>query len=170
MARKNKNRRRAQAYGRSVGSVYVDGNTVRTIQPRLDEKDDLPVRSRKRKSVKKASAKANTGLETHVSPAYYMFVVLAILITAAVCIWYVDIRSKITTSQRQVSRLESQLNELKLSNDEEYERIMGSVDLEEIKRIAMTELGMKYPDQSQVVNISGESDDYVRQYGKIPEK
>ena len=41
---------------------------------------------------------------------------------------------------------------------------------EEIKRIAMTELGMKYPDQSQVVNISGESDDYVRQYGKIPEK
>ncbi len=163
MAVRNKRRRRAAAYGRSAGSIYLDGNTVRTIEPRFDEKDDIPVRSGKKKS--RVSVP-----EVRVSLGYYAFVMLAIIVTAAVCIWYVDIRSKITASQRQVSRLESQLNELKLSNDEEYERIMGSVDLEEIKRIAMNELGMKYPDQNQVVNISGKGDDYVRQYEKIPEK
>ncbi|SKB67160.1 hypothetical protein SAMN06296386_103326 [Lachnospiraceae bacterium] len=168
MAVNNKNRRRARAYGRSVGSIYLDGNTVRTIQPGLDE-EDAPVRRRSRRKNKKAAEEGNAALYK-VSPGYYLFVVAAIFITAAVCIWYVDIRSKITASQRQVSRLESQLNELKLSNDEEYERIMGSVDLEEIKRVAMNELGMKYPDQNQVVNISGAGDDYVRQFGKIPEK
>ncbi len=59
---------------------------------------------------------------------------------------------------------------LQTSNNEEYERIMGSVDMEEIKRIAMTDLHMKYPDESQVVNVSLAGDDYVRQYGAIPGK
>ena len=86
------------------------------------------------------------------------------------CLWYVRIHSDITASQKRVVALESTLSSLKQANDEEYERIAGSVDMEEIKKIAMTDLQMKYPDEDQVVHITVEEDDYVRQYGKIPEK
>ena len=60
---------------------------------------------------------------------------------------------------------------MKLANDEEYDRIMGSVDMEEIKKIAMNELHMKYPDSGQVSNMIESTDsDYVRQYKEIPKK
>ena len=100
----------------------------------------------------------------------FCFLIAAVAVTAYFCYRYVKLRSEITQIQKHISKLESSYNDLKLSNDEEYDRIMGSVDLEEIKRIAMSELGMKYPDGDQVVHISGADDDYVRQYDKIPEK
>ena len=58
---------------------------------------------------------------------------------------------------------------MKLANDETYTKIMSSVDLEEIKRIAVSELGMKYAKEGQVVQYTGEGNDYVRQYSDIPQ-
>ena len=40
--------------------------------------------------------------------------------------------------------------------------------LEEIKKIAINELGMKYAKEGQVIIYSGEGSDYVRQYKAIP--
>ena len=64
--------------------------------------------------------------------------------------------------------LQSKVSSLKLENDEEYDRIMGNVDMEEIKRIAMNELHMKYPDSGQVEITESTDSDYVRQYKEIP--
>ena len=47
--------------------------------------------------------------------------------------------------------------------------IMSSIDLEEIKRIAVSELGMKYAKEGQVIQYTGEGNDYVRQYSDIPD-
>jgi hypothetical protein len=68
-----------------------------------------------------------------------------------------------------ISSLESELNDKRLANDETYNKIMSSVDLEEIKRIAVNELGMKYAKEGQVIEYTGEGNDYVRQYSDIPE-
>ena len=104
------------------------------------------------------------------SPGYVAFLLVALLVSATVCIWYVQLRSEITASQKKISSLNSTYTALKQENDEKYDRIIASVDLEAIKKEAMTEFGMKYPDEKQVVNISGRDDDYVRQYGDIPKK
>ena len=50
-----------------------------------------------------------------------------------------------------------------------FSRFQSNVDLDEIKRIAIGELGMKYAKEGQVITYSGEGSDYVRQYGDIPE-
>ncbi len=142
---------------------YIDGNTVRKTAP-------------KRKSKKKQTVKISEPIPERpkrlfsMSAGYVVFLVFSLLISAAVCIWYVRLRSELTASQKEISRLETTYNALKQSNDEEYDRIMASVDLESIKKRAMTEYGMKYPKEDQVVNISGADDDYVRQYGDIPKK
>ncbi len=162
MVRRHSKRPRATVYGRSNNSIYIDGNTVRRIEPRLGERKKVP------------DFKAPHGGDAlqipQVSFGYYLFFFVALALTAFVCIGYVRIHSDIIESQKRVASLESTLSQLKLSNDEEYERILGSVDMEEIKRVAMTDLNMKYPDESQVVHFSLENDDYVRQYGKIPDR
>ncbi|MCR4591124.1 MAG: cell division protein FtsL [Lachnospiraceae bacterium] len=161
MGRRVNRRSRASVFGRSNNSIYIDGNTVRRVEPRFGER--------------KPGKTPLTGRHTdviripQVSFGYYLFFFVALAITAFVCIGYVRIHSDITASKKRVSSLESTLSQLKLANDEEYERIAGSIDLEEIKKTAMTDLNMRYPDESQVVRVSMESDDYVRQYGSIPE-
>ena len=52
---------------------------------------------------------------------------------------------------------------MKLANDEEYNRIISSIDLEEIKRIAIGELGMTYAQEGQIVLYVNEDNDYMRQ-------
>jgi len=65
--------------------------------------------------------------------------------------------------------LESRLNDMKLDNDETYGRISSNINLEEVRRIAIQELGMKYADEGQIIVFDGEDSDYVRQTGEIPE-
>ncbi len=61
------------------------------------------------------------------------------------------------------------MNSLKLDNDEEYSRITNSVDLDEVKRVAIQELGMKYAEEGQIVTITGGGSDYMRQVADIPQ-
>lgn len=153
-------------------NAYISGNTVL--------KEDRKIRSTPRrtdfhKSSKKADSSAvyNKDVAAAASSGFsfgFCFLIAAVAVTAYFCYRYVKLRSEITRVQKHISRLENSYNELKTSNDEMYDRIMGAVDLEEIKRIAMSELGMKYPDGDHVVHISGADDDYVRQYDKIPER
>ncbi len=163
MAVRIKKRRASTVFGRSNNSIYIDGNTVRRIEPRFGERNSTGTRER--------SVKRGEELQLpQISFGYYLFFFVALAVTAFVCLWYVRIQSEITASQKRVTALEGTLTGIRNSNDEEYERIVGSIDMEEIKKVAMTDLRMKYPEEDQVVRITVENDDYVRQYGKIPVK
>ena len=65
---------------------------------------------------------------------------------------------------KNIAVLEAQYNTLKAENDDTESRIKGAVDLEDIKRRAMTELGMQYANENQIVSYETDDDDYVRQY------
>ena len=151
-----------------TGGLYVDGNTVRKIDRANHNRynDDILM---KKAAIRKSMQQSVVSAE-RVSRIYIFFLVAVMVICSAVCIWYVSLCFEVTAIQKKLSGMESQLNNLRLANEEEYDRIIGAVDMEEIKRIAMDELGMKYPDEGQVVSIPGQGDDYVRQYEDIPEK
>lgn len=100
---------------------------------------------------------------------YVAFLAAAMLIAGYVLIGYIQMQADLTAQVEQIARLESQLNSLRLSNDEELARVNSSVDLEEIKRIAIGELGMVYATEGQIVNYNYEGSDYVRQVGDIPQ-
>ena len=48
-------------------------------------------------------------------------------------------------------------------------RINSSVNLEQIRDVAMNQLGMVYPTDGQVVYYDQTEADYVRQYQDVPE-
>ncbi len=147
--------------GRTRNNLYVYGNTVRQLDVR-EAIHERPKRERYN------AARKNRERETHMNSANVLFLAVALVVSGIVLISYIRLQSDITNSINHIASLESELNTLRLSNDEEYSRIESSVNLEEIKRIAIEELGMTYASEGQVVEYSSEGSDYVRQMADIP--
>lgn len=98
------------------------------------------------------------------------FMVCALIASALIMYQYVSIQSGLESSVTTIASLEKQLATLRQENDEAYSRANAKVDLEEVKRVAIQELGMKYADEGQIVVYSDEgAEDYVRQIAQIPE-
>ena len=141
---------------------YVHGNAVRN----LDVTKEI-----EREPVKKISntARKNRERAKHMSAGYVLFLCAALVVTGIILVNYIGLQSDITNSVKHISTLEKQLNDLKLANDEEYSRITSSVNLEEVKRIAIQELGMQYAEEGQIISFVSQNNDYVKQLADIPQ-
>lgn len=141
---------------------YVQGSTVR----KLDVTEEI--RRRPKPKVNNNTIRKNREKAKHMSIGYVMFLFVALVATGIILIYYVGLQSDITNSVKNISTLERELNDLKVANDEEYSRITSSIDLEEIRRVAIQELGMQYATQGQIISFASENNDYVKQMAEIP--
>ena len=82
-------------------------------------------------------------------------------------IGYIKLLSDISDTNSRIVSLESQLSELRSSNNEVYNEIAGDIDLEESRRIAIDEFGMQYASQDQIVIYSDTKGDTVHQIADI---
>lgn len=139
-------------------SAYVYGNAAYdydiSIQRQLEEEP----RRRLSNETKKNREKAR-----HMSLGYVTFLLAALLTCAVVLINYVQLQSELTARNEIIAEKHSQLNTMKIDNDETYKRITSNIDLEEIKRIAIGELGMTYAQEGQIITYSNVGNDYMRQ-------
>lgn len=98
----------------------------------------------------------------HMSIGYVTFLAAALIASAYVLVNYVQLQADLTNVTRSVAAKERELNSLKIANSEEYNRIVSGIDLEEIKRVAIAELGMTYAQEGQIVYYTSEDNDYMR--------
>lgn len=154
----------AMTQGRATNSYrnnedYMYGNTARALEPvRVEAPKKVELSNR---------ARRNRDRHKRMNFGYVLFLTFAISITSIGCIQYLRIQSEITNSVKRISTLEIQLNNLKAENDDTESRIKGAVGLEEVKRRAMEELGMRYATEDQIVKYVSDDTDYVRQYVDI---
>lgn len=134
---------------------YVYGNTVR----KLDVQREM---EQPRRRVLSNTTRKNRDKARHMSLGYVAFLVLAMCVAGYVLVHYIQLQADITTVTERIARQEQELNNLKVANDEDLSRITSGVDLEEVKRVAIGELGMVYPEEGQIVTYSNEGYDYVR--------
>ena len=141
---------------------YVQGSAVRKLDVtrEIEKKPQRKISNRARKNREKAK---------HMSAGYVVFLCAALVVTGITLVNYIGLQADITGSVQHISALEKQLNDLKLANDEEYSRITSSVNLEEVKRIAIQELGMQYAQEGQIISFASENNDYVKQMADIPQ-
>ena len=87
---------------------YVVGNTARKI---------MPVEELQRPLKKQISHTTRRNREStkHMNLGYVLFLTLSLVVTAICLISYLQLQSQITINAKQISRLESTLNNLKLS-------------------------------------------------------
>lgn len=98
---------------------------------------------------------------------YVLFMSVSFIVVAFIAIAMVHAQENLKEQVNLSSKLESRYVTLKNENDANYDRIYSSVDMVEIKRKAIEELGMHYPTEGQIVHYTNTLDDYVRQYKDI---
>ncbi|MDE7353845.1 MAG: cell division protein FtsL [Acetatifactor sp.] len=141
--------------GRRTEYAYNYGNTAHRLQVQ-------PRRQGTPEPVAEPVVRKNRDKARHMNLGYVLFLAAALCTAALVLVNYIQLQAELTNRIKEVAAKESQLNSLKLANDEEYNRIMSSIDLEEIKRIAIGELGMTYAQEGQVILYQNEKNDYMR--------
>lgn len=140
---------------------YIQGNTVR----KLDIATEIQNEPKKKLSV---AIRKNRDKAVHMNAGYVIFLAAALIFAGFVLVGYIQLQFDIACSIDKIAKMENQYMNLKLENDELYNRITNSIDLEEVKKVAVEELGMRYALEGQVVTIVGEGSDYVRQFSAIP--
>ncbi|HIX60610.1 MAG TPA: hypothetical protein IAA45_13005 [Candidatus Blautia gallistercoris] len=167
MANAGRTRNRRSANNRA--GVYVDGNTVRRVQalPKGRPERKAKVRPARRKVSRKTQQ--NRAKAQGMNMGFVIFLTLicgAILFTG---VRFLQMKSEITAKAKVVTNLETELSELKADNDAYYSQVTASVNLDAIKKKAITELGMKYPSEEQIEYYETQRSSYVRQYQDVPD-
>ncbi|MBQ5375587.1 MAG: cell division protein FtsL [Lachnospiraceae bacterium] len=139
---------------------FVQGNTVRRVEV-VEERQTLSRDERIR-------LRQNRERHKRMNLSYVLIMGTALLFVAVLLCNYIQLQSEVTNKVKEISKLEVEYNRLKLANDEELARINSSVDLEEIKAIAIGELGMTYAGEGQIVTIEDNDQDYVHQVADLP--
>ena len=65
--------------------------------------------------------------------------------------------------------MQRELAVLRENNTSEYNAVMDSVNLDEIRERAQNELGMVYASPDQIIEYEDPATDYVKKYEEIPE-
>ena len=106
--------------------------------------------------------------KSRMKKAVVFFVLAAVAVSSI--LYVIFLKHQMIENANEVIHLEDTLEKTRSDNDEQYRRLTESVDLEEIRRIAIGDLGMQYADPSQIVTYEGEEAEYVQQVGEIPEE
>lgn len=136
-------------------STYVYGNTARKLD--LQSQLEAPQRRALSPEVQVNRAKAK-----HMNLGYVLFLIAALATAAMILISYIRVQAEITTMTEYIAKQEKILNNLKISNDEMLTRIESRLDLEEVKKVAIGELGMTYPEEGQIISYESVNYDYTR--------
>lgn len=147
---------------KTMRNSYVYGNTARNIDV-LRAIEEAPTGEPLR-TLRGEQKKAH---KMHVGFLYAFFLVAAIAVTGYGLISYLRLQSEITTLANNVSVRETQLNNLTLANEDEYSKMINAVDFDEIRRVAIEELGMVYASEDQIISYTRENSDYVRQMNDL---
>ena len=152
-------------------TYYVNGSTVRRLNEEPVRRERIERRNTEdqQKKRRKNAAKRNRARALHMSKGYVTFLTLCVGIIAVAAVAMIQMQSQVTQRMEHIAALESQITDLKADNDARYKEIVTSVDLDDIKAVAINELGMQYASEDQIVYYSVENNNFMDQYSDIPE-
>lgn len=139
----------------------IEGNTARKVQTLEYPSRECQPERRERRHAEKSNVQ-------YVNVLYMIFLAAASCMVLWSCVNYLQLQAETTSRVKHIASLETELEDLRKENNDNYTRIMTSVDLDHIRDVAINELGMVYAEPNQVILYDGGTDDYVRQNGSIP--
>lgn len=157
-------------YRQTYRRYYTDGTAARKlaeqpeyIRPERTYEEELPHYAKVRKAQKER------GLKLAMNPAFAAFLAVSVITTLAACTLMLSMQAKVTNQNKSIALLQSEIESLTDDNNAYETRINSSVNLEQIRDIALNQLGMVYPVEGQVVYYNLIEADYVRQFQDVPE-
>ena len=140
---------------------YVQGSVVR--------KDNAVVQSPARQKEVSQRVRANRSKAMHMSKGYVAFLAIAAIAVLLVCMQYLQLQSEISSRASNITALQQELADAKEANTTRYNVIMNSMNLEQIRDIAINEFGMVYAEEDQIIKYQRPDGSAVTQFAGIPD-
>ena len=141
--------------------AYIYGSAAPKVEVTPQRR---PQRETERKNVPNIRQKSRVlAKPSPVNMPLLVLTLIAFVVSGTLMIKYISLNSEITALTQGITSLERQINALKMENDEYYGRIMSSIDLEEVREVAIMDLGMVYASEGQIITYDSRIDDYVEQ-------
>ena len=162
---------------------YEDGSAVRRPEWTYPEEDWRPSEEQNNNRRGKTAGKTRqnqrtrTGSRTQaksrtdtrwMSAGYVIFLGFVCIVTMFFCIYFLQLKSRLTTQSVKIASMESNLSQMQADNDAYYKKVMASVTMDEVRDAAINRLNMHYPSESQIRYYSTDENSYVRQYINVP--
>ena len=122
-------------------SPYMQDNMAHSLQEEITSQPQIS----------SAAPRHNRDKAKHMNIGYVVFLTFALLLCAVILINYIHLQASVISHINEITRLETELNTLKRSNDEKKNRLESNIDLEYIRQIAIGELGMVYANEDQII-------------------
>lgn len=147
---------------RISGNEYIAGNTVRKTEPyNIPAQKD---RERRAAQERKAAIRRNRQKQMAIDAGYMFFLTIAVMATMVVCINFIRLKADVERSTKDLAYVKEEVIDLKAKNDAAYNKVLTSIDYEEIRRIATKEYGMVPAGQNQIIEYESDMEDYMTQY------
>lgn len=130
----------------------MQDNMAYSLQEELNSQPHIP----------SAATRHNRDKAKHMNIGYVVFLTFALLLCAVILINYIHLQASVISHINEITRLETELNTLKRSNDEEKNRLESNIDLDYIRQIAIGELGMIYANKDQIILYKTQMHDSMR--------
>lgn len=149
--------------GRGGRNAYVEGNTARQLaaEPKRREQE------RPERQVRRAPRREPVNMPG-VHWASIIFLMLALAAAVYICLSYVHSQNRVQEQKRSIVKMQSEIAQMRESNELAYQNVIDSVDLSEVYRKATEELGMVHAKSNQIYTYENKKSDMVKQYGEIP--
>ena len=148
---------------------YVqDGNTIRKVYE-FPERDD----ERRRKQNKEKPHRRTYRQEEKapkMSLKITLLMAMSVILSVMSCINYLNAEAEITETKNNITALEKSIDTLATQNDSVQYEIDSFVDVNYIIKTAMEELGMVMVSKEQIITYESTRNEYMEQYGDVPEK
>ncbi len=153
-------------------SSYMYGSAARSVE--VMEPDSIKQERERRRKVKeeeeRRARQRQREKKQHKVNLVYTFTLIAVMgVLIYMLVGYVQLQASIQVNAAQVTQLEQELAKLTASNQITALELDTNIDYNSIFDIATKELGMVYPNKSQVIEYDSTASEYVKQYQDIPE-
>ena len=130
----------------NYGREYVDGNTVRKLNPDRDRRvyvDGKRVQENERQIRAREYAKI-------MNAPYVAFLAIVSAVCLIMCVCYLNIQSDISETRTNIATLKGQISTVQSQNDALNYSINSYIDTDNIYKMATNKLGMKQATDDQI--------------------
>lgn len=151
---------------RARDMYYVEGSTVRKVAVPEPERVRSPRRRKKTKTYRKAAEKAENSLGFDMG--YLLVLSIMLILMIASCVIMLSVQGNIEAKERNIESLQRELESIQADNDAFEDSLNNMYSLDDIYKVATSELGMVYSQNGQIIRYDKQEDDYVKQYSDVP--
>jgi cell division protein FtsL len=159
-------RREYQRNYENIRTGYTEGNTVRKLGDTWEtRRERQPYESSPPARQEQKNPKTLQGI----TMASLLVLTMAITATVFICVQYLRMQESVLQVNNEIRTMEKTLTSMSSENTAAYDQINKTYDLGYVYRVAVKKLGMRYPNKNKVITYKKSNDDYVKQFGNIPQ-